>query len=276
MVYKKIFFALFLSFLLVFPACKKGKKITEKLRIVSVVPSSTEILFAIGAEEKIVGVSVNCDYPEDVFNIKKVGDYGAPSMEKIIALNPTLVILSPRIHDLLKESLINAGINVYVSKIETIEDIFREIKKFGELTGRHKNAEQLVVNLKRDLEKVKVKKPNKRIYIEISGNPLISIGRRSYINEMITLAGGENVFGEIDDSYPVIQQEDVIRRNPEIILIFHLARKEDIRSRLGWKNIDAIKNDKIYIKNTDDLILRPGPRFIDGIKRLKKIIKELS
>ncbi len=274
MVYKKVLITLFLSLLLVNLNCKKGHK-KEKIdsieRIVAIPPSSTEILFSIGAEDKIAGISLQCDYPPETRDIEKVGSYAFPDMEKILSLNPDLVILSPGIHDDLAESLRKMGIRVYVSSVRSIEDIFHEIEFLGKITGKEEEADALVRKLKKEMEEVRVE-GKCRVFVEINENPLMTSGGISYINEMLSIAGGVNIFGDIPSSFPVVDQEEVIRRNPEVILVLHPSSKEEIKKRLGWSEIEAVKRDRIYIMPSFDELMRPGPRFITGIKKLSSIL----
>ncbi|MEO0129182.1 MAG: cobalamin-binding protein [candidate division WOR-3 bacterium] len=249
------------------PVCEKSFHYNE-LRIVSLSPAMTEIIFALGAENYLVGTTTYCDFPDSAKKIYKVGDFSNPSIERIISLKPNLIIVNLPEQSRIKNQLEKYGLKIFVTSPEKLEDIYKEISELGKLIKREKNADSLINYMKeniRPLSRIK-----KKVYIEISAKPLITIGGRSYLNELIEMAGGENIFSNINKDYPVVNQEEVIMRNPEIIIVLH---PEDIKDRIGWNNVNAIKNHRIYRDLNQDWILRPGPRLVLGFEQLEKIFE---
>jgi len=247
--------------------CEKSAHFNEP-RIVSLSPAMTEIIFSLGAERYLVGTTTYCDFPDSAKKIYKVGDFSNPSIERIISLKPSLVIVNLPEQSRIKNQLEKYGLKIFVTSPSKIEDIYKEISELGRILKTEKKADSLINYMKeniRPLSRIK-----KRVYIEICPRPLITIGGTSYLNELIEMAGGENIFSDINKDYPVVNQEEVIMRNPEFIIGLH---PEDIENRIGWKDVSAIKNHRVYRDLNQDWILRPGPRLVLGFKQLEKIFE---
>jgi iron complex transport system substrate-binding protein len=239
-------------------------------RIVSLSPAMTEILYALGAEASLVGVTTLCDYPAHARNKPKVGDFSNPSLERIVGKQPTLVIVHLPEQRRIKDQLEKLDIEVFASRTQKLADIYAEIEKIGVMLDRTQQAESLVLVMRNRLKPVSPA-ARKRVYVELSPRPLITIGAKSFLNELIELAGAQNIFTDIDKDYPIVQQEEVIRRNPEIILVLH---PEIVQNRPGWEKIDALKYDRVYADIDQDLLMRPGPRLVDGYDAIKEIVGE--
>jgi len=263
------FLPLMLSVLTMVLTC--GKDIlSPEFRIVSLSPAMTEILFAIGAEKNLVGVTTFCDYPAEAKELYKVGDFSNPSMERIIGLKPDLVVVNIPEQKRIKNQLDQLRIKTFVSSPRTIEDIYREITAIAALVKKEKKADSLIAYMKKNLKPIKIKE-RKRVYVELSSRPLVTIGASTFLNELIEMAGGYNIFQDLTRDYPVVTQEQVIKRNPEIIIVLH---PDGIGERLGWAEIPAVKNQRIYSGLEQDCLMRPGPRLVQGLKELKRIILE--
>jgi iron complex transport system substrate-binding protein len=117
----------------------------------------------------------------------------------------------------------------------------------------------------------KVQENPKRVFVEISPRPIITIGAATFLNDLIERAGGKNIFGDLKKDYPVVNQEAVITRDPEIIIVLH---PEDTTGRTGWQKIQAIKNDRVYTDLNPDHLMRPGPRLVEGFRQLKRAIND--
>ena len=259
----------FLFILIALFHCNNKSNI-QALRIVSLSPAMTEIIFALGADKYLVGVTTFCNYPESAKNIYKVGDFSHPSLERILAQKPSLVIVNlPEQTHIMKE-LKKLNIPLFISNPQSIEDIYKEIKKIGQIIKQYNQADSLINYMRKNLKPVDITK-RKKIYIEISPRPLITVGRKSFLNELITLAGGENIFADIDKDYPIISQEEVIKRAPELIILLHPGKVEE---RLGWQKLEAVQKGRIFKNMNPDILLRPGPRLVQGYYQLKKVICE--
>jgi iron complex transport system substrate-binding protein len=256
-----------------------GKVITlEKPaeKIVSLAPSQTEILFAIGAGEKVVGVTTADDYPEEVKEIEKVGGFDGWNLEMIIALEPDLVINYGQGSEEDNKRFEEAGIVVASFLPETIDDVMDTIEKIGVLTGNSDKAKEVVADMKSERDEIisKVKDlETKRVFYEVYNDPLMTAGPGSFIDELINLAGGENIAKDADSPYPQYDVEKLIEKNPEVYLIpdDSTTTLETLKERPGFENIDAIKNSQVYFLDAD-IVSRAGPRIIEGLKEIAKAI----
>jgi iron complex transport system substrate-binding protein len=235
---------------------------------VSLVPSLTEIVFALKRGDDLVGVSSYCDYPIEAKMKYQVGDFSNPSLERIVGLNPELILVSLPEQTRIKQSLEQLGLKTYNSSPESIEDILSDIRSLGVMLKVPGRADSLVDSLRHELAEMArhQRSSEVRVYIEISAQPLVSVGSRSYINEMIGRAGGRNIFEDIKAEYPVVSQEELINRNPEVIFVLHQAQ---IGKRVGWGKVKAVTDKRVYDDLDPDLIFRPGPRVVEGIKRMR-------
>lgn len=251
--------------------CHCGTSSTESgLRIVSLSPAMTEILFALNARDNVVGVTTFCDYPAQARDIYKVGDFSHPSMERIVGLKPDLVIVNLPEQMRIKRQLDKLQIKVFVSSPLSLNDIYTEIFEIGKIVNRESAAESLISTMKMTMRPSGGDK-KKRVYIELSQRPIVTIGAQTFLNELLEMAGGVNIFSDLKKDYPVVSQEEIIKRNPEIIIVLH---PDNIKERLGWEAIEAVKNKKISRDINQDYLMRPGPRLVEGFKALKKIIND--
>lgn len=231
----------------------------------------TEIIYALGKESHLVGNTVYCDYPQEARKVYKVGDFANPSLEKIYALKPDIVFLTLPTQKIIKDKLLGLGIKTFASQPKDFPSLLREIKEMGKVLGEEQKADSLIQYLKVEIEKIRF--PPLKIYVEISPQPLITIGRNSFLSDLLARCGLENIFSDLVEEYPVVKMEDVMKRDPEVILILHpLAQKEDVMKRIGFGGIKAVKGGKIISSLNPDLLLRPGPRIVIGLDSLRKIL----
>lgn len=252
-------------------------------RIVSLSPAATEILFAVGAEDQIVARTNLCNYPPEAQKLPAVGGFDGKlfSLEKIISFNPDFVYLTDGMHDHLIEPLTSYEIKIYISKAQSLDDVFDEIQTIAEITGHKENGIKCVESIKQEIsqaaEEIKALnlsvKPS--VYWEIWNAPYMSVGNTSFLNDIMEAAGLNNIFGSLPQEYPVVSEETIIARNPDMILFSSDANmlKEDFEKRSSWKNIPAIKNGRVYSIDAD-LMTRPGPRVGKAVLELSSITKE--
>ena len=262
--------ALVIFLLLFCSSPQKGGKIE---RVVSLAPNITEIIYALGKENLLVGTTIWDDYPEVVKKKPKVGDFSNPSFERILKLKPDLVFATLPEQRIIIDRLKGLGVKVFVSQPKKLEDIFREIGEIALVLGAKERGDSLVKSLKEKISLVSKTPPSHRyrVYAELSVNPLISVGGNSFLGEVISIAGGENIFKDITQEYPMVSSEEVIKRDPEVIVILHPTG--EIRERLGWENISAVRNERVYSDIDEDILLRPGPRIVKGIEELSKRLR---
>lgn len=246
-------------------------------RIVSIAPATTEILFSLGLDEEIVGVTTFCDYPEETRNKEKVGTFSQPTIERILSLRPDIVFATGLEQASVVDKLRRVGLNVYVSDPASFKELFRSIRKIAKIVHREKKADALIgqmeSRIKRINDKVKLIPQEKRlsVFIEIGIDPLMTAGRGSFVDELITLAGGINIASDLSRSYSYFSSEQVLRRNPDCIILGYMDKewdKAEVKSRLGWENIAAVKNNRIYSDIDPNLFFRPGPRLVEGLETI--------
>ncbi len=244
-------------------------------RVVSLSPAVTEIIFAIGAGDHLVGNTIYCNYPEEAKRIRKVGDLISPKLELIKSLNPDIVFITLPMQKHIKDQLEALNIRVIDVSPESIEGIYESILKVGKLLDKESRAESLVQSLRAEVESLSETRGKwiPRCYIELSSGPLYTAGGKSFINELLEIAGGRNIFADVEKSYFVVSPERIIKRNPDvIILLYPEADPNEVRTRVGFENITAVKNGWIISDLDQDILTRPGPRFVLGIKSLRKAL----
>lgn len=245
----------------------------QGLKVVSLVPSVTEIVYAVGAEKMLAGNTNQCDFPEAAKSVYKVGDFMSPDLERIVALRPGLVFVTLPMHRQLLEKLNEMKIPVYVSRPAGIPAVLKEIDTVAQLLGWKASGESLVAAMRRRLDSIPAFADTPRVYVEISGTPLMTAGGGTFINELLARAGGRNVFASSVQEYPVVDPEAVLAADPEVILLLHPDMSaRDVALRIGWGGISAVRHGRIYDELDEDLLFRPGPRIVEGVVLLAKLL----
>ena len=250
-------------------------------RIVSFGPSITEILFALGLEEKVVGVSNYCDYPEAAKLKAKVGDAFNPSLERIVELEPDLVLTLKQ--EQLNRELDALGIKFMVLDPEDIDGILGDIELVGEITGTEKKAEELIEDMQDSISQVIAlveDAPEVRVFFIVDATDLTlpwTAGTGSFIDALITMAGGENIAAKAQGAWVQFSLEQIVSADPEVIVIQTMTggiptvSKEGLEEHPVWGEMTAVKQGKICFIN-GDLVSRPGPRIVQGLEEMAKII----
>lgn len=273
-----LIFTMLLTFISFSGCSKKSQNQVETdypKSIVSLSPSATEILYAIGAENQVSAVSEFTDFPPEALSKPVVGGFDGKtlSLEKIISYKPDLVYLTDGMHNFMIEQLEQYGIDYYLSKTESVEAVENEILDMGKITGHEKEAEKVVADMKSKINSAAKKSGSgKSVYYEVWNVPFMSVGNQSFISDVIEQAGLTNLFSDIEEAYPVVSDETIIARNPQIILLplNNGISADDVKARSGWQNIDAVKNAHIFVID-DNVFSRPGPRIADAITELSQL-----
>lgn len=249
----------------------------EPETIVSLAPSTTEILFALGLEEKIVGVTEVCDYPEAAKAIEKMGGFQGVNVEKIVAAKPDLIIADSLTTKEVVEQLASLGFPVLAIRAENIDEVLEHIELIGKATNNVTEADQLCADLRGRLDAVTAKikdvaeSERPLVFYEVWHDALMSAGPNTFINNILTAAGGKNAMADATTDWPEVDLEQLITKNPEIIVLGHDGQQpEDVKARANWQTIAAVQNERIFAVNPDT-INRPGPRVIDAVEELAKI-----
>jgi iron complex transport system substrate-binding protein len=244
-------------------------------RIVSLMPSYTEIIFELGAGTQLVGVTNFCNYPEEVKSIEKIGDYFNPNIEKIYSLKPDVVFVGRWKKSAAVSGLKNLGVKIMeIPEERKILDIFRTIQIIAKETDRKKQAVELINRMKKEISEIEKSKTGgkKSVYIEIDAR-FWTVGKNSFISDVIKKAGGKNIFDDIDISYFQTGWETVLEKNPQIIISL-FAKKEEILKRPLADKLKAVSDDRIITDIDRDLFSRPTHRIVDIIKQLKTKFNE--
>ncbi len=285
---------LFLLFLVIFLGTSISYSATQKfkdevgrevafsfppIRIVSLAPNVTEILFSLGLDEEIVGVSIHCNFPEKAKSKVRVGSYISLDFEKVTSLKPDLIIATGvgNTRDMV-DRLGKLGFQTYVIYPKNFDDILKSIAHIGQVVNREKEARMIIEGMrKRSQRVIELTKglPRPKVFIQIGDAPVVTVGKGSFTDDLIRLAGGENIAKKEKEVYPRFGMEEILKRSPEVIVISSMNPKGDYQKILQewtrWKTIPAVKNGRIHLIDSD-LLDRPSPRIIDGLEELAKVL----
>lgn len=286
---RKIATGIFLGLVLVewgvlsLPGMASAASARPPQRIVSLAPSLTEILFALGLEDKIVGVTDFCDYPAGARRKPKVGGYVSPSLEAIVALRPQLVVAVPDVTNRpLLERLSQLGLRVLGYEARGLEEICSTIEAVGQTTGAQAQAHRLVAQMRGRMERVREltrRARRVRVLFVFAYDPFVVAGGGTFYDELIRLAGGVNVAGDSRARYPKYSLEEILRRDPEIIFLpgRHgagpdlLPARDSAQPWQRWPGLSAVRRGRIYAVN-DTALIRPGARIVQGLERLARLL----
>jgi iron complex transport system substrate-binding protein len=251
-------------------------------RIVSMAPNLTEILFALGLDEKIVAVSNDSDYPPETADRSKVGTFWQPNIEAVIAAKPDLVItLGFSQQRNLAQRLKRIGYNSLALNIEEVSELFEAIQRIGAATGRRDEAKELVDNIRKKLHNLSALVGTNRVKVLwiVQREPLRVAGCDTFVNEMIKMAGGENALGPTVYKYPPIGAEEVIAGRADVIIEpameqKNLAGQQDkaLQYWSKFKNVPAVRDRRVYVID-GDTVSRLGPRLYEGVETIAKCLR---
>ena len=247
-------------------------------RIVSLVPSVTEVLYAIGAQGTLVGVTDFCDYPPEARRKPHVGDMLSPNLETLVTLKPDLVVATrsgnrEETFDQLKR----LGIPVYLVDPVTVDDVLRLVSDLGDLTGHRDRAVLVDRDLERRIAAVRDRvkgRPQPRVLYVLWPEPLIVPGRGALVSELIALAGGASVTADQGQGYPRMSLEAAVGRAPEVIVLARHGSRTGSAGREQWLRLEsmpAIRSGRLYMAD-GDLMHRYGPRLVVGLEKLARMI----
>ncbi|MGB9868072.1 MAG: ABC transporter substrate-binding protein [Bacillota bacterium] len=250
-------------------------------RVISLAPSNTEMVFALGAGTLLVGVDEYSDYPEEAKAIAKVGGFSNPNPELIASLKPDLLLVDD-IHRSILDQLVKIGCPVVLLAASTVEEVENNIRVVGQVLRRSAQAEQLVRDMESRLSKVREKvkaipsEKRVKVFYEVYSDPIMTVGPRTLIHHVIVAAGGRNVAEDAATDYPQYSPEAVVQKNPDVIVFpaFHGSESltvEKLRARPGWSSIKAVSQDRVYPIDAN-VISRPGPRIVDAVESMARLL----
>lgn len=245
-------------------------------RIVAMAPNAVELLFAVGAGKQVVGVPSQTDYPPEATKLPKVGGFMTPDEEAIVIKRPDLIVLSHGNPKPFINRLRARRIPVFVLHPQTVADIPRSLRSLGVLTGHGKEAGAAATRFETGVAEIVKrvgKRPTVRTALLVWDDPLTLAGRGAYLNDALRIAGATNIAADLAKPYPTMDPEQFAVRNPEAILfaVHEAARVKDATSRPGVRATAAAKSDRVYHLD-DDLLLRPGPRLLQGLRAMAEAL----
>ena len=246
-------------------------------RVITLAPNLTEIVFAVGAADRLVGNTSYCNFPPEANNVAKVGDTLHPSLERIIALRPQVVLISTASQlEIFYQQLQSQNIAVFVTDPHDLDGVFRTIEQVGEIAGQKQQAQVLVQKLRERANAVEeaVKgKPPVRVFYQVSGSPLHTIGRDAFITDLLRRAGGISVTADVPGAWPRYSDESALAARPDAIILptggSMGAANSDVTDAL--RQSPAVLSGRVY-KINDDHLARPGPRSLDGLEAMARAL----
>jgi iron complex transport system substrate-binding protein len=247
------------------------------VRIVSLAPSVTETLFAIGAGNEVVGVSEYCDYPPSVRRLPKIGTFLTPNIEAIVALRPTLVIGLATSADIRELKALDAmGISTLMVDDSSIVEIERSIERIGDAVGRSVEARRELAELRRHLAVVGERlrdTPERRVLMVVGHDPMVAVGPGNFLDQLLALAHAANIADASPQAWPRLSLEYIIAERPEVILDGQMGSDPTVQSSFwsGYRWIPAVRNHRVF-GYPQDPTLHPGPRIAQTLTILARLI----
>jgi len=266
-------------FLILIILCIYVNLYAEYKRIISLAPSVTQSLYELGLDKEIIANTIYC--PKGNFQKESIGTLTEPNIEKIINLKPDLIISTKEGNNKSAvEKIKRLGCNVYVmGTSSSFEDICKNFQDLGDFLKKSEIAKQIIDDVRKDIDLIynrtkKIKKED--VFWEIGANPLVTVGKKSFVNDYNKFSGGKNIFQYINMRYPNITLENVIEKNPDIIIVVSMGNigKEEIKKWSKYKTINAVKNSKLYILDANDIFALTPKTFLKAVKITEKVLDQ--
>lgn len=246
-------------------------------RIVSLTPSTTELVFAVGVGDRLVGVTAWCDYPPEAQEIPVIGDAFNLNLEVLLNLEPDLIIGDANLVGRYVEKLNEVGIEVYSVTPNSVQEVIDSLIDLGELLGNPELGRQAATRMEEDIQSLLNRVPggpSPRVFVETWSEPLSTVGPGSFIHEIVDMAGGINIAEDAKEPYAQFSEEQVIARDPEVILLTNY-NKEEVLGRSAWQDLSAVQKGQVFEINPD-LFVRGTPRLVDGLRILIELFHPLA
>jgi iron complex transport system substrate-binding protein len=237
------------------------------VRIVSLIPSLTEDLFAIGAGPQVVGVSQFSDYPPAAAKVPQVSSFSSIDAEKVLRLHPDVVV-GITSQEALTRDLRRLGLRIALMSDDSFDDIFTDLATLGHLSGHEREAAALSARLRSRTQSLVRKidsRTRPRVFVVIGVAPIFTVGDRSYIAQLVRLAGGRNAATGLRDAYARYSAEALVAAQPDLIVTDHRAGLQAALAQAPWYALRAVRDHRVYVPPNDDMLERPGPRYNDGL-----------
>ena len=252
----------------------------KELKLVSLSPNITEIIFLLKKESNLMGRSSVCCYPQDASHIPIAGNLGDPDLEKIISIKPDIIVLT-MVKDMSKIHILrNLGIKIDILPTNNISQYLDTVNALGKILSAKKSAKREIAKVKEkiaELERENLAIPDSKkikVFWEVWDNPMITTGKNSFLNEFIFLAGGKNITDNINKSYFYISKENIISAKPDVIIApsMKTTKIKELETAIGWKSLPAVKNKRVYGDLDLNLVYILGPRMFNAISVIHKCL----
>lgn len=248
-------------------------------RIVSLAPGTTEMLFALGLGNRIVGVTSYCNFPSAATRLPKIGDVNT-SIEKVVARRPDLVVASASGNRKALERLDaikSRKITTFAVDPNTFEELYRDLERLGRITGAAREAQELIASMRKRESAVRARVarlPRVRVLAIAQVEPLWVIGPGTFVHDVIERAGGVNVVGDTQKGYHVFSVEEALLRKPDAVLIGKEGAAR-LRAHPAWRAVPAVRDNRLYALDPD-ILARPGPRLVEALEQLASLLHPAS
>ena len=254
-----------------------GREVTVDARperIVSLAPANTEIVYALGLLDALVGVTTFDDYPPEVADIEKIGDFVTPNLEAIAAAEADLVLATTGVQADLIEQLEAAGAVVVAVDPQTMEDLYAAIQMVGDVLGEPAVAQDLVAQMQAEVERIQSIVADEDLvtcFVEIAQDPLFTVGEGTLIHDLVELAGGQNVV--MEPGYVAYSVEQLLEDDPTVYLatLGSMSDPSTLAERPGFDALSSVSNERVAVL-TDNLVSRPGPRVVEGLEEIARAL----
>jgi iron complex transport system substrate-binding protein len=244
-------------------------------RVITLAPNLTEVVFAVGAGDRLVGNTTYCDYPEQAKSITKVGDTLHPSLERIIALRPQVVLVSTASQlEVFTQQLQSQNIAVFVTDPHDLDGVFKSIEQIGKILNHEQQAQSLVQSLRERtnaVEQAVKQTPSVRTFYQVSAEPLYTAGHDAFVTDLMRRAGGASVTGDVPGAWPKFSNESALAARPDAIILptGGSMGAANANPAEALRNSPAVQAGRVYRIN-DDHLARPGPRAVQGLEEMAR------
>jgi len=254
-------------------------------RVISLAPSITEIVYALGGTNQLIGRSSACDYPPAaVSNVPVIGDFGIPSLERMVSLRPDQVLYTDLADPMMDNKMKRVGLHPVHIACDRLADIPPAIIHVGQLIRHASEAQVLASNVVEQIQlarqQAKAFTHRPRVLVLIWHDPFYAAGNKSFVSDLITLAGGQNIGDEINRDYFQASSEWVLAHDPDIVFCFFMVSSTSVSQTImkqpGWSHMKAVQNGRVYDGFDNNIALRPGPRVMQGLEVIKKQIQGME
>lgn len=249
---------------------------SEPGKIISMSPAITEILFAIGVDNKIAGVTNYCNYPSGAAKKDRIGDFLNPNIEMIVSIEPDIIFVADGVQEDFVKQFDKLGIIVITLDATTIAEVVENIKTAGLVCGAVQQAAAIAGDMTKRIDAIEAKTAGANnkpaVFFEVWDDPLMTAGPGSFIDDMINLSGGQNIAADAGKEFAEFNREVLLTRNPDIYIINdHAHTPEEVINRPGYGGLKAVRENHVY-SIEDNLVTLPGPRLIEGLEEMARII----